>query len=62
MLTEILLRILYAAENVVRLFASNQPDIPGTPPRKPTQPQELRPTHLLTSGTHDLMFAAEQSG
>jgi hypothetical protein len=60
MLTEIFLCVLYAVENVIRLFACNQPDIPGTPPRKPTQPQELRPAHLLTFSIHERTCAAKR--
>src|SRR5436190_2774856 len=60
MLTEIFLCFLYTAENVIRLFAGNKPDIPRAPSRKPTQPQEVRPTHLLAFGIHARTCAAQR--
>ena len=59
MLMEIFLRLLYAAENIIRLLAGNQLDVPRTVPRKPSQPEEFQPAHFVTLGAHAHSFAAQ---
>jgi hypothetical protein len=60
MLKEIFLCFLYAAENIVRLLAGDQLDVPRTVPRKPSQPKELHSAHFLALSAHDRTCAAQR--